>query len=38
MIHLVASRVHGKFGEMSLVQDSLPELLILSNNKSVLKP
>jgi hypothetical protein len=38
MVHFVASRVHGKFGEMSLVQNLLSEFGILGNNKSVFKP
>jgi hypothetical protein len=38
MIHFVASRMHGKFGEMSLVQNFLSEFWILGNNKSVFKP
>jgi hypothetical protein len=38
MIHFVASGMHGKFGEMSIVQNFLSEFWILGNNKSVFKP
>jgi hypothetical protein len=38
MIHFVASGMHGKFGEMSLVQNFLSEFWILGNIQSVFKP
>jgi hypothetical protein len=38
MVHLGASWVHGEFGEMSLIQDSLLEVSIFRNNQSVFKP
>jgi hypothetical protein len=38
MVHLGASRVHGEFGEMSLIQDFLLEVFILRNHQSVFKP
>jgi hypothetical protein len=38
MVHLGASRMHGEFGEMSLIQDFLFEILIFRNHQSVFKP
>jgi hypothetical protein len=38
MIHFVTSGVHEKFGEMSFVQNFLPESWILGNNQSVSEP
>jgi hypothetical protein len=38
MVHLGASRVHGEFGEMSLIQDFLLEVPIFRNHQSVFKP
>jgi hypothetical protein len=38
MVHLIASWVHGKFAEMSLVQNFLPKFRVLGNNKSVFEP
>jgi hypothetical protein len=38
MVHLGASRVHGEFGEMSLIQDFLLEVFIFRNHRSVFKP
>ena len=38
MVHLVASRMHGEFGEASLVQNFPFEVLVFRNYKSVLKP
>jgi hypothetical protein len=32
MIHLVTSGVHGKLGNMSFVQDFLPEFWVFGNN------
>jgi hypothetical protein len=37
MVHLGASRMHGEFGEMSLIQDFLLEVFILRNHRSVFK-
>jgi hypothetical protein len=37
MVHLGASRVHGEFGEVSLIQESLLEVSIFRNHKSVFK-
>jgi hypothetical protein len=38
MVHLGASWVHGEFGEMSLIQESLPEISIFRNHQFVFKP
>jgi hypothetical protein len=38
MVHLGASRMHGEFGEMSLIQDFLLEVFIFRNHQSVFKP
>jgi hypothetical protein len=38
MVHLGASWVHGEFGEMSLIQDSLLEVSIFRNHQSIFKP
>jgi hypothetical protein len=38
MVHLGASRVHGEFGEVSLIQESLLKVSILRNHESVFKP
>jgi hypothetical protein len=38
MVHLGASRVHGEFGEMVLIQDFLLEVSIFRNHQSVFKP
>jgi hypothetical protein len=38
MVHLGAPWVHGEFGEMSLIQNSLLEVSIFRNHHSVFKP
>jgi hypothetical protein len=38
MVHLGASRMHGEFGEMSLIQDFILEVFILRNHQSIFKP
>jgi hypothetical protein len=38
MVHLGASRMHGEFGEMSLIQDFLLEIFIFRNHQSASKP
>jgi hypothetical protein len=38
MVHLGASRMNGEFGEMSLIQNFLLEVLIFRNHQSVFKP
>jgi hypothetical protein len=38
MVHLGASRVHGEFGEICLIQDFLLEVSIFRNHQSVFKP
>jgi hypothetical protein len=38
MVHHGASRVHGEFGEVSLIQESLLEVSIFRNHQSVFKP
>jgi hypothetical protein len=38
MVHFGASWMHGEFGEMSLIQDFLLEILIFSNHQSASKP
>jgi hypothetical protein len=38
MVHLGSSWVHGEFGEVSLIQESLLEVSIFRNHQSVFKP
>jgi hypothetical protein len=38
MVHFGASWMHGEFGEMSLIQDFLLEILIFRNHHSASKP
>jgi hypothetical protein len=38
MVHFGASRMHREFGEMSLVQDFLLEVLVFGNHQSAFKP
>jgi hypothetical protein len=38
MVHFGAPRMHGEFGEMSLIQDFLFEILAFRNHQSVFKP
>jgi hypothetical protein len=38
MVHFGASRMHREFGEMSLVQDFLLEVLVLGNHQPAFKP
>jgi hypothetical protein len=38
MVHLGAPWVHGELGEVSLIQNFLPEVPIFRNDQSVFKP
>jgi hypothetical protein len=38
MVHFGASRMHREFGEMSLIQDFLLEILVFRNHQSASKP
>jgi hypothetical protein len=38
MVHFGASWMHGEFGEMSLIQDFLLEILIFRNHQSASEP
>jgi hypothetical protein len=38
MVHFGAPWMHGEFGEMGLIQDSLLEILIFRNYQSAFKP
>jgi hypothetical protein len=38
MVHFGASRMHGEFGEMGLIHDSLLEILIFRNHQSAFEP
>jgi hypothetical protein len=38
VVHFGAPRMHGEFGEMCLIQDSLLEILIFRNHQSASKP
>ena len=38
MVHFGASWMHGEFGEMGLIHDSLLEILIFRNHQSAFKP
>ena len=38
MVHLGASRMHREFGEMSLIQNFLLEILVLRNYQSAFEP
>jgi hypothetical protein len=38
MVHFGASWMHGEFGEMSLIQDFLLEILMFRNHQSAFKP
>jgi hypothetical protein len=38
MVHLGASRMHGEFREMSLIQNFLLEVFVFRNHQSVFKP